>query len=375
MRVELARTAAAATVPVTVHGTGSNGSRPPARSLLRRSHQLAVDLGTANTVVFRRGEGIVLFEPSVVAIDERTERVHAVGTDARQMIGRTPAHIRATRPLRHGVIADFEMTEEMLRYFIRKVAGSRSRAHVIVCVPSGITEVEKNAVVEATIGAGARRAHLIDEPLAGAIGAGLPVSEAVGSLVVDVGGGTSEMAVTALGSMVVSQSLRVGGYELDEAIVRWVQENENLLIGQEQAEGLKLAVGSALETNDPTLTSDVAGRDLLTGLLRRTTVSGRQVHRALERPLRQIVDAVKDLLERTPAELSADIGDRGLTVVGGGALLRRFDELLRLETNLPVTVPESPLTAVARGAGAALEELATLERIGNGRGRRRRRLR
>src|SRR5207302_1788530 len=204
---------------------------------------MAVDLGTANTLVFIRGRGIVLFEPSVVAFSEETGKVHAVGAEARRMIGRTPAHIRATRPLRHGVIADFEITEQMLRYFIGKVAGARSRAHVIVCVPSGITEVEKNAVVEATLGAGARRAHLIDEPLAGAIGAGLPVSEAVGSLLVDVGGGTSEMAVTALGSMVVSHSIRVGGYELDEAIVRFVQEHDNLLIGQEQAEALKLAIG------------------------------------------------------------------------------------------------------------------------------------
>ena len=289
------------------------------------------------------------------------------------MIGRTPAHIRATRPLRHGVIADFEITEQMLRYFIGKVAGARSRAHVIVCVPSGITEVEKNAVVEATLGAGARRAHLIDEPLAGAIGAGLPVSEAVGSLLVDVGGGTSEMAVTALGSMVVSHSIRVGGYELDEAIVRFVQEHDNLLIGQEQAEALKLAIGSALEPDDADLASEVAGRDLRTGLLRRRTIRAREVHTALERPLRQIVEAVKEVLERTPAELSADIGDRGLTVVGGGALLRRFDELLRLETNLSVTVAESPLTAVARGAGAALEELETLDRLASGRSRHRRR--
>jgi rod shape-determining protein MreB and related proteins len=357
-------------------GSGSDGRRALGHGLLRRSEQLAVDLGTANTVVFRRGEGVVLFEPSVVAIDERTDRIVAVGTDARRMIGRTPAHIRATRPLRHGVIADFEITEQMLRHFIRRVAGGRSRAQVIVCVPSGITEVERNAVVEATLAAGARRAHLIDEPLAGAIGAGLPVSEPVGSLVVDIGGGTSEVAVTALGSLVVSQSIRVGGYELDEAIVRFVQENENLLIGQEQAEGLKLAIGSALPPADVDAADDVAGRDLLTGLLRRTRVSARQVHRALERPLRLIVDAVVDLLERTPAELSADIGDRGLTLVGGGALLRRFDELLRHETGLPVTVDESPLTAVARGAGAALEELETLDRVARSSstsGRRRRR--
>jgi rod shape-determining protein MreB len=331
--------------------------------VLWRHEQLAVDLGTANTVVFRRGEGIVLFEPSVVAIDDRDGRIVAVGTDARRMIGRTPAQIRATRPLRHGVIADFEITEQMLRYFIRRVSGARSRAQVIVCVPSGITEVEKNAVVEATLSAGARRAHLIDEPLAGAIGAGLPVSDAVGSLVVDVGGGTSEVAVTALGGLVVAHSIRVGGYELDEAIVRFLQENQNLLIGQEQAETLKIDVGSATEPPAASDAGEAAGRDLLTGLLRRTTVPARDVYRALERPLAQIVDAVVDLLERTPAELSADIGDRGLTVVGGGALLRGFDELLRARTGLPVTIAESPLTAVARGAGAALEELETLERL------------
>jgi rod shape-determining protein MreB len=355
-----------------VVGRGANAGRARTRGLLRRNEQLAVDLGTANTVVFRRGEGVVLFEPSVVALDERTEQIVAVGTDARRMIGRTPAHIRATRPLRHGVIADFDVTEQMLRHFIRRVAGGRSRAQVIVCVPSGITEVEKNAVVEAAIAAGARNAHLIDEPLAGAIGAGLPVSEAVGSLVVDVGGGTSEVAVTALGSLVVSQSIRVGGYELDEAIVRFVSEDESLLIGQEQAEGLKLEVGSALRPESPEADGVVAGRDLLTGLLRRTNVSARQVHAALDRPLRLIVEAVKDLLERTPAELSADIGDRGITLVGGGALLRRFDERLRLETGLPVTVADSPLTAVARGAGAALEELETLERLARGPTRRRR---
>jgi len=342
----------------------------------RRGGQLAVDLGTANTVVVRPDEGVVLFEPSVVAIDELSGEVQAVGEQARRMIGRTPAHIHATRPLRHGVITDFEMTEQMLRHFIARTAGSRSRAQVMVCVPSGLTPVERDAVTEATIDAGAAKAFLIEEPLAAAIGAGLPVGDAVGSLVVDVGGGTSEMGITASGGLVVSHSIRVGGYELDEAIVRFVQENENLLIGQEQAEGLKLAIGSALPPADVDAADDVAGRDLLTGLLRRTRVSARQVHRALERPLRMIVDAVIDLLERTPAELSADIGDRGLTLVGGGALLRRFDELLRHETGLPVTVDESPLTAVARGAGAALEELETLDRVarsGSASGRRRRR--
>jgi rod shape-determining protein MreB len=323
---------------------------------------LAVDLGTANTVVFRRGEGVVLFEPSVVAVDVRTGAVQAVGDQARQMIGRTPAHITASRPLRHGVVADFDATEQMLRHFLRKVGSVRgSRAHVMVCVPSGITQVERNAVVEATRSAGARRAFLIEEPLAGAIGAQLPVAEPTGSLIVDVGGGTSEMAVTALGGMVVSHSIRVGGYELDEAIVRALQGQEKLLIGQEQAEALKLAIGTAMP--GPETSGSVAGRDLVTGTLRRARVSASQVRKALERPLGQIVDAVRDVLERTPEELSSDIADRGLTLVGGGALLRGFDRLLRQETELLVEIPESPLTAVARGAGTALEELEALGRV------------
>lgn len=336
--------------------------------------QLAVDLGTANTVVYRRGEGIVLFEPSVVAIDEWTGRVMAVGDHARQMIGRTPAHITANRPLRHGVVADFEATEQMLRHFIQRVGGHRgSRAQVIVCVPSGITEVERNAVVDAARSAGATRAYLIEEPLAGAIGAGLPVGEPVGSLVVDVGGGTSEMAVTALGSMVVSHSIRVGGYELDEAIVRVVQQREKLLIGQEQAEALKIAIGSATREAEETAIGEVAGRDLLSGLLRRASIDASQVREALAAPITQIVEAVKEVLERTPAELFSDVADRGLTLVGGGSLLRGFDELVRRETGLPVTVAESPLTAVARGAGAALEELEALERSMTPRQRARRR--
>jgi rod shape-determining protein MreB and related proteins len=340
----------------------ADGERVSLGGLFARQH-LAVDLGTANTVVFRRGEGIVLFEPSVVAIDERTGDVQAVGAQARQMIGRTPAHITASRPLRHGVVADFEATEQMLRHFIRKAgAGRGSRAIAIVCVPSGITQVERNAVLEATRSAGARRAYLIEEPLAGAMGAGLPVADAVGSLVVDVGGGTSEMAVTALGGMVVSHSIRVGGYELDDAIARDIQERQKLLIGQEQAEGLKLAVGSAVEGAEEAPSGEVAGRDLVTGLLRRTWVDAGQVRDALSRPLAHIVDAVKDLLERTPEELFTDISAGGLTLVGGGALLRGFDELLRRETGLVVTVAEAPLTAVARGAGTALEELEALAR-------------
>jgi rod shape-determining protein MreB len=322
---------------------------------------LAVDLGTANTVVFRRGDGIVVFEPSVVAIDELTGKVAAVGEEARRMIGRTPAHIRATRPLRHGVISDYETTEQMLRHFIRRgVARAHRRPDVIVCVPGGVTQVERSAVEDATLAAGAAHAFLIDEPLAAAIGAGLPVAEAVGSLIVDIGGGTSEMAVTALGGLVIAHSIRIGGYDLDDAIVRLLQQQERLLIGQEQAETVKLEIGAALPGAASTPETQVAGRDLSTGLLRRATVDANQVQNALARPLAQISDAVKNLLEQTPPELAGDLGRRGLTLVGGGALLPGLDELLHRETGLSVTVDEDPLTTVARGAGQALEEIHRL---------------
>ena len=319
---------------------------------------LAVDLGPANTVVFRRGDGIVVFEPSVVAIDDTTGTVEAVGLDARRMIGRPPAHIRATRPLRHGVITDFETTEAMLRHFIRRAAErSVRKPDVIVCVPGGVTQVERSAVEEATLAAGAAHAFLIEEPLAAAIGAGLPVGEPVGSLVVDVGGGTSEMAVTALGGLVVSASLRVGGYDLDDAIIRLLQQQQRLLIGQEQAETVKLEIGSAVPGFAQAPETQVAGRDLSTGLLRRRTVTSEDVQRALARPLGEITDAVRELLERTPEELAADLGRRGLTLVGGGALLPGFAELLEQTTGLAVMVDGEPLTTVARGAGQALEEM------------------
>ena len=274
------------------------------------------------------------------------------------MIGRTPAHIHATRPLRHGVIADFEMTEQMLRHFIgRGVEGLGRRAHVIVCVPSGVTPVERSAVEEATLGAGAAKAFLIDEPLAAALGAELPVAESVGSLVVDVGGGTTEVGVTALGGLVVAHSIRVGGYELDEAIVRLLQERMKLLIGQEQAEQLKIEAGSATTGVEVPLTAEVAGRDLTTGLLRRASVSSDAIRVALARPLDLICRAVRDVLEQTPAELAADIAQSGLTLVGGGALLRGLNTLLAHETGLAVTIAPDPLTTVARGAGKALEQM------------------
>jgi rod shape-determining protein MreB len=321
-----------------------------------RSADLAVDLGTANTVVFRRGAGIVLFEPSVVALDDATGKVYAVGEEARRMLGRTPGTITASRPLRHGVITDFETTEQMLRQFIRRASGGRMRAGVIVCVPSGLTQVERNAVAEATTAAGAREVRLIDEPLAAAIGAGLPVGEAVGSLVVDVGGGTTEMAVTALGGMVVSGSLQVGGYDFDDAIVRLAQQHQ-LLVGQEQAEQVKIGIGRATGGDAVDDSAEIAGRDVTTGALRRLRLGASEVARALTRPVEQIVHAVTDLLERTPAELSADVAGRGLTLVGGGSLLRDLDHVLAERTGLAVTRDPEPLTTVARGAGAALEDL------------------
>ncbi len=323
---------------------------------------MAVDLGTANTLVFIRGRGIVLFEPSVVAISEQTGKVHAVGEEARRMIGRTPASIRATRPLRHGVIADFEVTEEMLRHFISKAGGSRfTFARVVLCVPSGITDVERRAVDEATRAAGARTVFLIEEPMAAAIGANLPVADAVASMVIDIGGGTTEVAVISLGGMVVWESIRVGGYEMDEAIVDHAKNVHKLLIGLETAETAKLEVGSAWPLDDAAETS-VAGRDLVTGLLRRVTISAGDVRRALEGPVNRIVAAVKDTLERTPPELAADLGERGIVLAGGGALLRGIDEKLRVEVGLPVQITDSPLTCVAEGAGRSLDELETLDR-------------
>jgi rod shape-determining protein MreB len=327
-----------------------------------RSHDLAIDLGTANTVVYRRGDGVVVFEPSVVAIDVHTGAVHAIGTDAKRMIGRTPASITAIRPLRHGVIADFDVTQEMLAYFLRQGRSGWLPPRVVICVPSGVTQVERRAVIEAALAAGAAQAYLIEEPMAGAIGAGLPVADAAGMMVVDIGGGTSESAVISLGGIVVAQSLRVGGYELDEAIVRHVRVEHGLLIGHERAEEVKIAIGSIEPDGRDHGEADVAGRDLNNGLLRRIVLGTGEVRQALEQPAAQIVEAIRATLELTPPELAADISDRGLMLVGGGALLRGMDMRLRAETGVPVEVPDSPLTSVAIGAGRSLEELATYRR-------------
>ena len=334
---------------------------------------MAVDLGTANTLVYVRGRGIVLSEPSVVAIDQRTGEVHAVGVEAKRMLGRTPGTIAAIRPLKDGVIADFDVTEEMLRHFIQKVHQNRwAHPRVVVCVPSGVTGVEKRAVEEATISAGARQAYLIEEPMAAAIGAGLPVSEPTGNLIVDIGGGTTEVAVISLGGIVVSQSIRVGGDEMDEAIVKYVQREYKLLIGTQTAEEVKLEIGSAAPMAEE-LQCEIRGRDLVTGLPKTLVLSSQEVRLALEEPLNQIVDAIKSTLDKTPPELSSDVMDRGIMLAGGGALLNQIDERIRRETEMPVHIAESPLTCVAMGAGRSLEEFDVLHKQARAYAKRRRR--
>src|SRR5437588_5752161 len=323
---------------------------------------MAVDLGTANTLVYVRGRGIVLSEPSVVAIDQRTGEVHAVGVEAKRMLGRTPGTISAIRPLKDGVIADFDVTEQMLRHFIQKVHQHRfAHPRVVVCVPSGVTGVERRAVEEATLSAGARQAYLIEEPMAAAIGAGLPVGEPTGNMILDIGGGTTEVAVIALGGIVVSQSLRVGGDEMDEAIINHVKREYKLLIGQQTAEEIKLEIGSAFGMREE-VQAEVRGRDLLTGLPKTIILSSDEVRHALEEPISQIIDAIKTTLDKTPPELAADIMDRGVVLAGGGALLHGFDERLRHETQMPVHLAESPLTCVAVGSGRSLEEFEAIHR-------------
>jgi rod shape-determining protein MreB len=323
---------------------------------------MAVDLGTANTLVYVRGRGIVLSEPSVVAIDQRTGDVHAVGVEAKRMLGRTPGSITAIRPLKDGVIADFDVTEQMLRHFIQKVHQNRfAHPRVVVCVPSGVTGVEKRAVEEATLSAGAREAHLIEEPMAAAIGAGLPVSEPTGNMIVDVGGGTTEVAVISLGGIVVSQSLRVGGDEMDEAIVSHVKKEYKLLIGQQTAEEIKLEVGSAFRMREE-VQAEVRGRDMLTGLPKTVILNSEEIREALEEPVSQIIDAIRSTLDKTPPELAADIMDRGIVLAGGGALLHGLDERLRHETHMPTQLADSPLTCVAVGSGRSLEVLEELKK-------------
>ena len=333
---------------------------------------MAVDLGTANTLVYVRGRGIVLSEPSVVAIDQRSGEVHAVGVEAKRMLGRTPGSIAAIRPLKDGVIADFDVTEQMLRHFIQKVHQHRfAHPRVVVCVPSGVTGVEKRAVEEATLSAGARQAYLIEEPMAAAIGAGLPVAEPTGNMIVDVGGGTTEVAVISLGGIVVSQSLRVGGDEMDDAIVNHVKREYKLLVGQQTAEEIKLEIGSAYDMREE-LQAEVRGRDMLTGLPKTVVLSSEEVRQALDEPVSQIIEAIKSTLDKTPPELAADIMDRGIVLAGGGALLQGLDQRLRHETHMPTHLAESPLTCVAVGSGRSLEEFEAMRNSARARARGRR---
>lgn len=329
---------------------------------LRAGGDVAVDLGTANTVVYVRGRGIVLSEPSVVAIDQRTGEVHAVGADAQRMIGRTPATISADRPLRHGVIADFEVTEAMLRQFVGKVLNNRfARPRMVICAPSGITEVERRAVEEATLSSGAREVHLIEESLAAAIGAGLDIGEPVGRMVVDIGGGTSEVAVISLGGLVVARSLRVGGYDLDDAITNHIRLEHRMAIGSQSAEAIKLAAGSAIPLVEEIETS-IRGRDLASGLPREIVLTSEEIRQAIASPLAEIMAAIHATLEETPPELAADITTEGVLLAGGGSLLRGFEQRVAAETGMPVRVADDPLSCVATGAGMSLEELDTLPR-------------
>lgn len=323
---------------------------------------MAVDLGTANTLVYVRGRGIVLSEPSVVAIDARSGEVHAVGIEAKRMLGRTPGTIQAIRPLKDGVIADFDVTEQMLRHFIQKVHQNRwAHPRVVVCVPSGVTGVEKRAVEEACLSAGARQAYLIEEPMAAAIGAGLPVGEPSGNMVVDIGGGTTEVAVISLGGIVVSQSIRIGGDEIDESITNYVKREYKLMIGSQTAEEVKLEIGSAFPL-DEEVQAEIRGRDLVSGLPKTVVLTSEEVRMAIEEPVQAIIDAVKETLDRTPPELAADIMDRGIMLAGGGALLQGLDDRLRDETQMPVHLAESPLTCVAVGSGRSLEEFEAITR-------------
>ncbi|HEX8100699.1 MAG TPA: rod shape-determining protein [Actinomycetota bacterium] len=326
---------------------------------------MAVDLGTANTLVYVRGRGIVLNEPSVVAVNTQNNAILAVGSEAKRMIGRTPSHIRAIRPLKDGVIADFDITEKMLRYFIQKVHQRRflAKPRVVVCVPSGITGVEQRAVEEATLSAGARSAFIIEEPMAAAIGAGLPIHEPSGNMVVDIGGGTTEVAVISLGGIVTSTSVRVGGDELDEAIIAHVKKEYSVALGERTSEAIKIAVGSAFPSPDDDVVAEIKGRDLVSGLPKTLQIAAEEVRRAIDEPVNQILDAIKDTLDRCPPELSADIMDKGIVLTGGGALLKGLDERLKHETSMPIHVADSPLSCVAVGSGKCLEEFDVLKRV------------
>lgn len=332
------------------------------------SADMAIDLGTANTLVYVRGHGIVLNEPSVVAITESRGKKHvlAVGNEAKLMLGRTPGNITAIRPLRDGVIADFDVAEEMIKHFIRKVHNRRSFAspQMIICVPSGSTAVERRAIEESALSAGARHVELIEEPMAAAIGAGLPVTEPTGSMVVDIGGGTTEVAVISLGGIVYARSVRVGGDKMDDAIISYIRRTQNLLIGESSSENIKKTIGTACppEEGEGEI-MEIKGRDLMNGVPKELVISQRQVAEALAEPVGSIIEAVKVALEHTAPELAADIVDKGIVLTGGGALLNNLDYVLRHATGLPVSVAENPLTCVALGTGRALEEIKTLRNV------------
>lgn len=328
------------------------------------SKDIGIDLGTANTLVYARGRGIVINEPSVVAINQKTGQILAIGEEARRMVGRTPAHIIATRPLREGVISDFEITEQMLKYFINKVhKGSFSffpRPRVVIGVPSGVTEVEKKAVEDAARNAGAREVYLVEEPIAAAIGARLPVEDAVGNMVVDIGGGTTEIAVISLGGLVTAKSIRIAGDKMNEDIIDFAREEYNLLLGERTAEEIKIEIGSCLPLTEELQTA-MRGRDLVSGLPKEITVKDKEIRKALEGSVRFLVTAIKETIEETPPELLADIMRTGIVLAGGGCLLRKFDDLLALETKVPVRLAEDPLTAVVRGTGMILENIEKLK--------------
>ena len=328
------------------------------------SKDIGIDLGTANTLVYMRGKGIIIREPSVVAVDVKMDRVRYVGQEAKDVIGRTPGSIVAVRPLKDGVIADFDMTTSMLQEFIRKALKGRafagSRVRVIICIPSGVTAVERRAVKEATQNAGAKRVSIIEEPMAAAIGAGLPVAEPTGSMIVDIGGGTSEVAVISLGGIVTSRSVRVAGDEFDSSIINYIKKKYNLLIGERTPENIKIAIGSAYPYADNEPSMDIKGRNLLNGLPENITVTSEEIREALSEPLSHVIEAIKVTLEKTPPELAADIIDQGIMLAGGGALLKGLDLLIHAETGMPVKVAERPLDCVADGTGKVLENIDKL---------------
>ena len=328
------------------------------------SKDIGIDLGTANTLVYMRGKGIIIREPSVVAVDVKMDRVRYVGQEAKDVIGRTPGSIVAVRPLKDGVIADFDMTTSMLQEFIRKALKGRafagSRVRVIICIPSGVTAVERRAVKEATQNAGAKRVSIIEEPMAAAIGADLPVTEPTGSMVVDIGGGTSEVAVISLGGIVTSRSVRVAGDEFDSSIINYIKKKYNLLIGERTAENIKIAIGSAYPYSDNEPSMDIKGRNLLNGLPENITITSEEIREALSEPLSHVIEAIKVTLEKTPPELAADIIDQGIMLAGGGALLKGLDLLIHSETGMPVKVAERPLDCVADGTGKVLENIDKL---------------